>query len=188
LVFVVAVFLLPTKMSVVVETTLGAFTVDLYVGARPKLCKNFLKLCKVKYYHFCLFHNVQAGFLAQTGDPTGTGRGGECVYAKLFGQQAAQFEGDLIADAGAAKIKHERKGQLSMVCSGENMFGSQFFLTLDDELDYLDGKHAVFGEISEGMDVVDKFNEIISDDDHRPYQDIRITVSCTVGHNYLFTI
>jgi len=78
-------------MAVVVETTLGTFTVDLYTETRPKLCKNFLKLCKVKFYHFCLFHNVQAGFLAQTGDPTGTGRGGESIYRRLFGDQAIYF-------------------------------------------------------------------------------------------------
>ena len=61
-------------MSVVLETTLGAVTVDLYVSNRPKICRNFLKLCKLKFYNLCLFHNVQQGFLAQTGDPTGTGR------------------------------------------------------------------------------------------------------------------
>jgi len=70
-----------------------------------------------------------------------------------------------------------------MVSVGDNMFGSQFFVTLDDDLDYLDGKHAVFGEVTEGMEVIEKFNSVISDDDHRPFQDIRITVSIICAIN-----
>lgn len=162
-------------MSVVVETTKGVFTVDLYVEQRPKLCKNFLKLCKVKYYNLNLFHSVQANFIAQTGGGMGNETGvkaGESVYRKLFGDQATYFEGDL-----APKIRHTKPGQVSMVTVGDNMFGSQFFVTLDENLDYLDSQgHTVFGEIVEGHDeIIQIFNETISDADHRPYQDIRIT-------------
>ena len=81
-------------MSVVIETTIGAVTMDLYTATRPKLCRNFLKLCKVKFYNFCLFHNVQPRFMAQTGDPEGTGRGGESVFRRLYGDQARFFDGD----------------------------------------------------------------------------------------------
>ncbi len=154
-------------MSVVMETTLGSLTLDLYTEVRPKLCRNFLKLCKVKAYNFCLFHNVQPGFLAQTGDPGGTGRGGESVYGRIYGDQAAFFEGD----PQETKIKHSRKGSLSMVRMGDdNVFGSQFFITLEEDLDYLDGKHSVFGEVAEGEEVIEKFNKVISDEEHRPYQ------------------
>jgi len=59
-------------MSVIIETTLGDITIDLFVDERPRCCLNFLKLCKVKYYNYCLFHSVQRNFVAQTGDPTGT--------------------------------------------------------------------------------------------------------------------
>ena len=62
-----------------------------------------------------------------------------------------------------------------MVGVGNDMFGSQFFITLDDNLDYLDKDHSVFGEVVEGMEILDKFNNVISDDNHRPYQDIRVT-------------
>ena len=55
----------------IIETTLGNITVDLYVNERPRTCLNFLKLCKTKYYNNCIFHNVQRSFIAQTGDPTG---------------------------------------------------------------------------------------------------------------------
>jgi len=159
-------------MSVVIETTKGVFTVDLYIEQRPKICKNFLKLCKIKYYNGCLFHTVQPSFIAQTGDPSGVGRdGGESVYRHLYGDQARFFEGDLLP-----KMKHKTPGTLSMVNTGNNMFGSQFFVTLRSDLDALDGEHCVFGEIVEGSeDTVTTFNETIVDTDSRPYQDIRIT-------------
>ena len=67
-------------MAVVIETTIGDFTVDLYIEERPQTTRNFLKLCKLKYYNWNLFHSVQTNFIAQTGDPTGTGKGGESVY------------------------------------------------------------------------------------------------------------
>ncbi|KAG5321677.1 PPIL4 protein, partial [Acromyrmex heyeri] len=73
------------------------------------------------------------------------------------------------------KIKHSRVGLLSMVNCGNNMLGSQFFITLGSELQSLDSEHCVFGEITEGLEVILKFNETICDGDQRPYQDIRIS-------------
>ncbi|XP_053499062.1 peptidyl-prolyl cis-trans isomerase-like 4 isoform X4 [Ictalurus furcatus] len=67
-------------MAVLLETTLGDIVVDLYTEERPKACLNFLKLCKINYYNYCLIHNVQRDFIIQTGDPTGSGRGGESVF------------------------------------------------------------------------------------------------------------
>ena len=97
---------------------------------------------------------------------------GESVYRRLYGEQAMYFEGDL-----APKIKHSKTGHLSMVNVGDNMFGSQFFITLDNDLDYLDGQgHCVFGEVVEGLEeIVQTFNETICDSENIPYQDIRIT-------------
>lgn len=158
-------------MSVVLETTLGALTVDLFVEARPKVCLNFLKLCRTKFYNFCPFHNVQPGFLAQTGDPQGTGRGGQSVFMDLYGPQARFFEGEFLP-----KIRHSAQGLLSMVSVGEGMLGSQFFLTLDDQgLETLDQEHCVFGQVVEGLDVLDRLNAVITDTEHRPYQDVRLT-------------
>ena len=74
-------------MSVVIETTQGDLTVDLFTKERPKTCLNFLKLCKTKAYNLNLFHTVQPDFIAQTGDPTGTGRGGESIFSQLYGEQ-----------------------------------------------------------------------------------------------------
>jgi len=67
-------------MSVLIETSLGDIVIDLEVKLCPELCKNFLKLCKIKYYNFVLFHNVQKNFMIQTGDPSGTGTGGQSIY------------------------------------------------------------------------------------------------------------
>lgn len=154
----------------VVETTIGDFTVDLYTEERPQTTRNFLKLCKLKYYNWNLFHSVQTNFIAQTGDPTGTGKGGESIYRIVLGEKARYYEAEQMP-----KIKHSRIGLLSMVNCGNNMLGSQFFITLGSELQSLDNEHCVFGEITEGLEVILKFNETICDGDQRPYQDIRIS-------------
>jgi len=166
-------------MSVVLETTAGDLTVDLYTKERPKSCLNFLKLCKQKKYNLSLFHSVQSNFIAQTGDPTATGRGGESVFGDIYGQQARYFEAET-----NPRIKHTKKGLLSMVNCGDGMLGSQFFFTLDDDLDYLDGEHCVFGELVEGWDILDKINQTICDADNRPYQDIRITHTVVLHDPY----
>lgn len=157
-------------MAVLLETTLGDLVVDLYPEERPRCSLNFLKLCKIKYFNFNLIHSIQRNFMAQTGDPTGTGKGGASIFSKLYGDQAKYFEME-----NSPRIKHRKKGALSMVNNGENMHGSQFFLTLAEDLDYLDGQHTVFGEVTEGFDVLDKINEAFCDKGNRPYQDIRIS-------------
>ncbi|KAF3425841.1 hypothetical protein E2986_12960 [Frieseomelitta varia] len=141
------------------------YTLPVYLA-----CRNFLKLCKLKYYNWNLFHSVQSNFIAQTGDPTSTGKGGESVYGIVLGEKARYYEAEQMP-----KIKHDRSGLLSMVNCGNNMLGSQFFITLATELQSLDGEHCVFGEITEGLEIILKFNETICDGDHRPYQDIRIS-------------
>ncbi|KAB5517111.1 hypothetical protein PHYPO_G00185650 [Pangasianodon hypophthalmus] len=156
-------------MAVLLETTLGDIVVDLYTEERPKACLNFLKLCKIKFYNYCLIHNVQRDFIIQTGDPTGTGRGGESVFCKLYGDQARFFDAEK-----APRIKHKKKGTVSMVNNGNEQHGSQFLITTGENLDYLDGVHTVFGEVTEGMDVLAKINEAFVDKDFIPYQDIRI--------------
>jgi len=112
---------------------------------------------------------VQPNFLAQTGDPTGRGTGGESVFRFLYGDQAKFFEAET-----KPRIKHKKRGTVSMANNGDNLHGSQFFITLGDDLDYLDGVHTVFAEVVEGFDILDKLNDAICDDDNRPYQDIRI--------------
>lgn len=157
-------------MSVVIETTLGDITVDLYIKRRPRACLNFLKLCKIKYYNYNLFHTVSRGFIAQTGDPTGSRKGGESIFGVIEGPHKRFFEPE-----SNPRIKHTIMGLISFVGNEDNMIGSQFFFTLGADLTYLDEKHCVFGEVVEGLDVLEIMNEAICDTDDRPYQDIRIT-------------
>lgn len=157
-------------MSVVIETTIGCVTVDLFVKERPTTCLNFLKLCKMKYYNFCLFHSVQSNFIAQTGDPTGTGNGGESIFGMVHGEAAKYYEAEVMP-----RIKHDQAGLISMVNCGNNMLGSQFFFTLGEDLNSLDGEHCVFGVVAEGMEVLIQLNEVICDEEHHPFRDIRIT-------------
>ncbi|KAK4873555.1 hypothetical protein RN001_012915 [Aquatica leii] len=166
-------------MSVVIETTLGDITIDLYIKERPRACLNFLKLCKIKYYNYNLFHTVSRDFIAQTGDPTGSRKGGESIYGVLEGPHKRYFECET-----NPRIKHTIPGLISFVGAEDNMIGSQFFITLAADLSYLDNKHCVFGEVAEGLDVLELFNEAICDTDNRPYQDIRITHTVVLDDPY----
>ncbi|BBH01488.1 cyclophilin 59, partial [Prunus dulcis] len=156
-------------MSVLIVTSLGEIVVDLHTDKCPLTCKNFLKLCKIKYYNGCLFHTVQKDFTAQTGDPTGTGSGGDSIYKFLYGDQARFFNDEIHHD-----LKHSKTGTVSMASAGENLNASQFYLTLRDDLDYLDGKHTVFGEIAEGFETLTRINEAYVDEKNKPYKNIRI--------------
>lgn len=157
-------------MSVVLETTLGDITIDLFIKERPRACLNFLKLCKIKYYNYNLFHTISRNFIAQTGDPTGSRNGGDSIYGVYEGPLKRYFEAEK-----QPRIKHTNMGLVSFVGNEECMIGSQFFITLGVELTYLDAQHCVFGEVVEGLDVLELLNEAICDNDNRPYKDIRIT-------------
>ncbi|KAG1906901.1 cyclophilin-like domain-containing protein [Suillus fuscotomentosus] len=167
-------------MSVLFETSLGDLVIDLEVEQCPKTCENFLKLCKVYYYNLNAFFNVSKDFLAQAGDPTATGTGGESIWSYV----ASQGEKDATAARYFApefvpKLKHTHKGTVSMavapsVNDEKGGCGSQFFITLADNIDYLDGKHAVFGHVVEGLETLDKLNDVFTDQDGRPFKDVRI--------------
>ncbi|XP_062122304.1 peptidyl-prolyl cis-trans isomerase sig-7 isoform X1 [Drosophila sulfurigaster albostrigata] len=157
-------------MSVVIETTLGDLTVDLFTDERPIACLNFIKLCQLKYYNFNLFHTVQQGFIAQTGDPNGSGDGGSSIWGVVEGAHKRFFEAEYIP-----KIHHSSAGLVSFVSAGKNLVASQFFFTLGENLTSLDGTHCVFGEVVEGHELLRSLNDAIVDDNFRPYQDIRIT-------------
>ncbi|CAN4102516.1 unnamed protein product [Withania somnifera] len=156
-------------MSVMIVTSLGEMVLDLFTDRCPLTCKNFLKLCKIKYYNGCLFHTVQKDFTAQTGDPTGTGSGGDSVYKILYGEQARFFGDEIHLD-----LKHSKMGTVAMASAGENLNASQFYITLRDDLDYLDGKHTVFGELAEGQETLNRINEAYVDGKGRPFKNIRI--------------
>ncbi|MCO5555102.1 hypothetical protein L7F22_008643 [Adiantum nelumboides] len=157
------------NMAVLLNTSLGDMVVDLQTEKCPLTSKNFLKLCKIKYYNNCLFHSVQKDFLVQTGDPTGTGVGGDSIYKFLYGEQARFFNDEIHQN-----LKHDRVGVVAMASAGENLNASQFYITTRADLEYLDKKHTVFGLVAEGEEVLMKINEAFVDDKFRPYKNIRI--------------
>ncbi|TKY84558.1 hypothetical protein EX895_006460 [Sporisorium graminicola] len=180
-------------MSVLLETSLGDIVIDLYTELAPRSCTNFLKLCSQHYYKFNAFFSVEKDFLAQTGDPTNTGKGGFSIWAQLPSTSRDRSTGTYFhPETTGDQLKHTKKGTVSFVCvhdkgsggeaegadaNDELIGGSQFFITLKDGIDYLDGKHAPFGIVVEGQEpggTLDKINEAYTDDKKRPLKDIRI--------------
>jgi cyclophilin family peptidyl-prolyl cis-trans isomerase len=125
------------------DTSLGNFTIELFEQQAPNTVANFVKLAGENFYDGAIFHRVIDGFMIQGGDPTGTGRGGP---------------GYTFADEFHAQLKHNSEGILSMANAGPNTNGSQFFITLAPT-QHLDGRHTVFGKVTEGLDVVRKIGK-----------------------------
>jgi cyclophilin family peptidyl-prolyl cis-trans isomerase len=142
----------------VFETSLGSFKVELYDDLAPKTAGNFEALVEKQFYDGTIFHRVIDNFMIQGGDPTGTGRGGP---------------GYEIADEFGAGLTHDGPGVLSMANAGPNTGGSQFFITLK-ATDWLDGKHAIFGRVVEGQDVVDAIGKVQTARGDRPVEDVKI--------------
>ncbi len=147
-----------------IETTQGTIVVELYKDKAPKTVENFVTLVKKGFYNGIIFHRVIPGFMIQTGDPTGTGRGGP---------------GYTFKDEFSPDLKHSGPGILSMANAGPNTNGSQFFITLA-ATPHLDGKHSVFGKVVEGQSVVEAIAAADRDASDRPRQEIamkKVTVS-----------
>lgn len=122
----------------VIHTEKGDIKINLFEEKAPKTVNNFVFLSKEGFYNDTIFHRVIMNFMAQGGDPTGTGSGGPGYRFK------DEFHPDL---------RHNKPGILSMANAGPNTNGSQFFIT-HVPTPWLDDKHAVFGEVEEGMEVV----------------------------------
>ncbi|TDZ71717.1 Peptidyl-prolyl cis-trans isomerase-like 4 [Colletotrichum trifolii] len=167
-------------MSVLLETSSGDIVIDLLVDYAPKLCENFLKLCKLKYYNFSPVHSVQKNFSFQTGDPLGPlskeSDGGTSIWGQLSGDPKKK----MFPAFFHPKLKHLERGTVSMATApldsdpDTRVAASQFIVTLGDDTDYLDGKAAIFGKVVEGFDALEKINEAIVDDKGHPLLDIRI--------------
>ena len=119
-------------------TERGEITCELFAADAPFTVENFVKLARAGFYDSTTFHRVIRGFMAQGGDPTGTGRGGP---------------GYQFGDEFSPRLRHDSAGVLSMANAGPNTNGSQFFITLAPT-PHLDMRHSVFGRVTDGMDVL----------------------------------
>lgn len=149
----------PTKhYAATFHTSRGDFVAELFAEQAPVTVNNFVFLAREGFYDGTTFHRVIKGFMAQGGDPTGTGMGGP-------GYQFAD-------ERGALSLKHEGAGILSMANAGPNTNGSQFFITFGPT-PHLNGKHGVFGRVVSGMDVVNSIRERDPGRDRQPGDEIR---------------
>ncbi len=133
-----------TDYRALIHTSKGDMVIDLYQDRAPATVNNFVFLALERFYDGVPFHRVLDGFMAQTGDPTGTGRGGP---------------GYSFPDELHPELRHDGKGVLSMANAGPDTNGSQFFITFD-ATPWLDGRHAVFGRVIEGHEVLDALQRI----------------------------
>lgn len=138
------------------ETTKGNFTVELFEDKTPVTAKNFIDLANKGFYNGTLFHRVIDNFMIQGGDPQGNGTGGP---------------GYTIPDEFHPSLKHTGPGLLSMANRGPNTGGSQFFITLAPT-PWLDNKHAIFGKVIEGLDVVQKIGKVKTGANDKPVEDV----------------
>lgn len=159
-------------MSVVIETSVGDLTVDLFTKERPKASYNFLKLCKIKYYNYNLIFEIKKDYTLRTGDPSNTGLGGESIYWK---DKSKTVRKKYFSAEKVPIIRHDQLGLLSMINNLHDKHGSQFMITLSDNLRYLDKQgHTVFGKVVEGLDILQLLNKTLVDDKERPFRDICI--------------
>lgn len=171
------------------KTTMGDIKIKLFPKEAPKTVENFTKLSEKGYYNGIIFHRVIKDFMIQGGDPTGTGTGGESIWGKYFNDE---FNENL----------HNYRGAVSMANSGPNTNGSQFFIVqlskVDNKLEqylktsgakqevidaytkvggtpWLDNHHTVFGQVFQGMDVVDKIASAkVDEQNSKPIEAIEI--------------
>ena len=140
----------------VFETSMGTFKVELFEDKAPRTAQNYISLVNKGFYNGLIFHRVIDGFMIQGGDPKGNGTGGP---------------GYVIPDEFHKDLKHTGAGILSMANAGPNSGGSQFFITLD-ATPWLDGKHAIFGKVVEGLDVVKAIGKVKTGAQDRPQTDV----------------
>lgn len=141
-----------------IETSMGDMKFQLEMEKAPKTSENFINLSEKGFYDGLIFHRVIKDFMIQSGCPEGTGRGGP---------------GYTIDDEFHPDLKHDKMGILSMANAGPNTGGSQFFITLN-ATPWLDGKHAVFGHILEGEEVLKKIGSVETGSMDRPVEEVKI--------------
>ena len=154
------------KMQVEMLTTEGRVVIELWPEVAPKTVENFVGLVKKGYYDGIIFHRVIPNFMIQSGDPTGTGMGGESFWGGKFKDEVAR------------DVTFDRKGLLAMANAGPNTNGSQFFITTA-LTPWLNMNHTIFGEVVEGYDVIEKIENCKTGPQDRPVEEkkmLKVTV------------
>jgi peptidyl-prolyl cis-trans isomerase A (cyclophilin A) len=151
------------EIFAIFDTTEGAFKVRLFADEAPKTVENFVTLAEgaktgKPFYDGTVFHRVIPNFMIQGGDPEGTGRGGP---------------GYRFADEFHPSLKHSKPGFLSMANAGPNTNGSQFFVTVA-ATPWLDNKHTIFGEVTEGYSVVETIAAVPRNSQDRPLKEVKL--------------
>ncbi|MCP3740643.1 peptidylprolyl isomerase [Rossellomorea sp. BNER] len=179
---------LENEKAVVMKTNMGDIKIKLFPEHAPKAVENFITHSKEGYYEGVTFHRVIRDFMIQGGDPGGTGTGGESIWGEPFEDEFS-------------KELYNLRGALSMANAGEDTNGSQFFIVQNSSVDeslkdqmeeagfpkeiikaymekggtpHLDNKHTVFGQVIEGMDVVDKIANVETGEGDKPVEDVII--------------
>ncbi|MGV8086102.1 MAG: peptidylprolyl isomerase [Candidatus Woesearchaeota archaeon] len=142
----------------IIETSMGVIDVELFEDKAPLTTGNFIKLAEKGYYNNITFHRVIPNFMVQTGDPKGDGTGGP---------------GYVIKDEFGAGLKHNTSGILSMANAGPNTGGSQFFITTVPT-PWLDGKHAIFGHVVSGQEIVNNISMVRRNSQDKPLTPVLI--------------
>ena len=140
------------------ETNMGSFKLELFEDSAPLTTDNFIQLVESGFYNGLVFHRVIKGFMIQSGCPNGTGTGGP---------------GYEIEDEFHPDLRHDSEGILSMANAGPNTGGSQFFISLA-ATPWLDDHHAVFGKVTDGIDVVREIGYVDTNPTDRPLEDVKI--------------
>lgn len=165
----------PMRAAAPTPLRAGRIVIELYADKAPKAVENFLALCtgekgiskaSKKPLHFkgSRFHRIVKDFVCQGGDFTrGDGSGGESIYGRKFKDEK-----------DGLKLLHKAVGTLSMANSGKDSNSSQFFFTLADNLTKLNGKHVVFGQVVEGVDILHRINREAASADGSPKVDVVI--------------
>ena len=173
---------------VVMNTTMGAIKIKLFPEVAPKTVENFITHAENGYYNGIIFHRIIQDFMIQGGDPTGTGMGGESIYGSTFEDEFSDKAFNL-------------RGALSMANAGPGTNGSQFFIVQASRVDsgmlkqlkgagypeeiiaayeqnggtpWLDNKHTVFGQVVEGLEVIDEMASVQKNGQDKPLEDIKI--------------
>ena len=139
------------------HTNRGVISFELFDEDAPKTVENFRKLAGEGFYNGVIFHRVIPDFMIQGGDPTGTGSGGPgYTFEDEFNDHPVE------------------RGALAMANAGPNTNGSQFFIVTADSCPWLDGKHTVFGRVTDGMDAVDAISDVDRDSSDKPREAVTI--------------